>query len=635
MTPPSTSSPQPDDKTYDVVIVGAGISGAIIAKTLTRAGKSVLILEAGLAEGMALDGREAYDVYQGYLEQFLTAPAKVPNAPYPNVEAEPSPTVLDVARIEGSTPSTKGYFVQTGPLPFPSDYARTPGGTTLHWLGTCLRMLPNDFSLQSTYGVAVDWPFGYDALKPYYEMAEREIGVSGEVGDQTYPGTGPDFWGDDYGFPMQRIPPSYLDQRFGAGVAGMSVGVGEDQVEVRTITTPQGRNSMPNPDYRISLPEWDEDSCRLEVDRSGGRYEAVGATWDPYTGQRCEGNASCVPICPVQAKYNALKTLKSVDRTRADIITQAVATQIEIDPANGTVTGIAYKRYRDASSPEFTPGVARGRVYVLAAHAVENAKILLASGIANSSDQVGRNLMDHAVMLTWGLMPEPVYGFRGPGSTSNIPVFRDGGFRRDHSAFITPIDNWGWGWPAGSPVSDVNDAVNRLNLFGPDLRRHLNDRLTRQVLLHFECEQLPEPSNRVTIDPQYTDLLGNYRPVLHYDVPDYMRAAFAAAKGISDQMFARVGVEDHTTYLPSDPNYVTYKNAGYSFNGAGHLVGTHRMGSSPRTSVVDPDQRAWDHQNLFLVGCGNMPTLGTSNPTLTMAALTFWAAENILRELNG
>jgi choline dehydrogenase-like flavoprotein len=57
------------------------------------------------------------------------------------------------------------------------------------------------------------------------------------------------------------------------------------------------------------------------------------------------------------------------------------------------------------------------------------------------------------------------------------------------------------------------------------------------------------------------------------------------------------------------------------------------MGSSAHDSVVNREQRTWDHSNLFLVGCGNMPTLGTSNPTLTMAALTFWAAENIIKDL--
>ena len=59
------------------------------------------------------------------------------------------------------------------------------------------------------------------------------------------------------------------------------------------------------------------------------------------------------------------------------------------------------------------------------------------------------------------------------------------------------------------------------------------------------------------------------------------------------------------------------------------------MGGSPWTSVTDPRQRSWDHDNLYLVGCGNMPTVGTSNPSLTMTALAIWAGENIAADLAG
>lgn len=622
------------EKVYDVVIVGAGISGAIVAKTLSHAGYSVLILEAGSDAGIALDGEAAREVYQNYLNKYYQAQAKVPNAAYPNLPAAPSPDVLDVKPLSGNTPSTNGYFVQAGPLPFASDYARVPGGTTMHWLGTCLRMLPNDFSMKTKYGVAVDWPITYDELKPYYEMAEREIGVSADVKDQRYPNTDESFFGKDYIFPMEKIPASYLDQQFSKDLKGLTVAVGDQSVNVDVITTPQGRNSTPNSHYKLSEPHWHKRSKKLRVEQTATSYEPVGSIWDPYTGQRCEGNASCVPICPVQAKYNALKTLKSSYRKNVTIITQAVAYIVETDPTSHEVTGIRYKRYRNPNSSDYTVDIARGRVYVLAAHSVENAKLLLASGIANSSDQVGRNLMDHTMLFTWGLMPRPIYGFRGPGSTSNIPVFRDGEFRAQHAAFALPIDNWGWGFPTGAPDTDLDRAVNQLNLFGKALRKHIEETVTRQVYFHFECEQLPDPANRITIDPQYVDILGNYRPVIHYNLSDYSRASFEQAKKISDQLFGRLGVEEFTKYDPADPYYLTYNCAGYTYRGAGHLVGTHRMGFSPQDSVVNREQRTWDHPNLFLVGCGNMATLGTSNPTLTMAALTFWASENILKDLS-
>ena len=80
------------------------------------------------------------------------------------------------------------YFIQTGQKRFMSDYIRTLGGSTLHWQGTTLRMLPNDFRMQSAYGQAVDWPVSYDELEPFYREAEHEVGVSANVEDQAFLG---------------------------------------------------------------------------------------------------------------------------------------------------------------------------------------------------------------------------------------------------------------------------------------------------------------------------------------------------------------------------------------------------------------------------------------------------------------
>ncbi len=625
-----------ENNEYDVVIVGSGIAGSIVAKLLTNAGKKVLLLEAGLQAGIAMDPEEAYKTYQGYLNTFYNASAKVPNSPYPNIKDAPSIDVLDIEVIKKNVPSTKGYLVQMGPIPFASDCARTPGGTTLHWLGTTLRMLPNDFKMKTTYGVGADWPFPYESLRPYYEMAENEIGVSGEVGDQHYPIKGEDIFGEDYVFPMRGIPTSYLDGVMTETIMKNNEVVLNDKTyELYCISTPQGRNSIPNPDYNITGVVWDTASKKLVQTRADGKdsYQPVGSNWDPYTGQRCEGNASCVPICPVQAKYNALKTLKKCDMSNLTIRTQSVASKLLINDTSKWISGVEYKTYKNGNSYEYETQVAKGTIYVLAASAIENAKLLLASGAANSSDQVGRNLMDHMTLLSWGLTKEPIYPYRGPGSTTNIPTFRDGDFRKEHAAWISPLDNWGWSWPVYSPGSDVNTAIVS-GMFGKKLRAEMERVITRQFLVHFECEQIADPDNRVTIDPEYKDQIGNYRPVIHYKATEYMLKAFEAAKTVSDQLFKQCDIQDFTYYNPvTNPDYVTYKGKGYRFDGAGHIVGTHRMGANKEDSVVDADMRTWDHENLFLVGCGNMPTLGTSNPTLTMAAITFKAAEAILKQL--
>ncbi|MGZ4121900.1 MAG: GMC family oxidoreductase [Tumebacillaceae bacterium] len=593
---------------YDVVIVGAGIAGAILSHVLGSQGKKVLVLEAGKTKDFT------YPSYLDYLDTFYKALAKVPDSPYPLNPNAPQPDVLDIRKITPDNPDTTGYFVQMGPLPFASTYTRVPGGTTMHWLGTCLRMLPEDFKLQSNYGHGLDWPIGYDDLLPYYEKAEREIGVSANVDEQKYltlkftPG---------YEYPMHKIPQSFLDKTIATGVEGMTMEYDGQAYDVFVSSTPQGRNSVPNDNY------------------DGGKgYTPVGAVGNPDLGNRCEGNTSCVPICPVQAKYNAMKTLsKALDTGNVTLITQAVASEVLLDE-NGRVNGIQYKAYVTPGSPEHTVHIARGTKFVLAAHAVENAKLLLQSGITSTSGLVGKNLMDHPVMNTWALMPEKIGSFRGPLSTSGIESLRGGNFRKERSAFRIEIGNEGWNWATGDPYTTVTDLVENENLFGKELIKRINDKLPRQFRLGFLMEQIPEVTNSVTIDPQYTDQLGNCRPIINYNLPDYVRKGMQVATETANQIYARLGAENYTSYSPSDPTYLTYEGQGFEYGGAGHFAGTHIMGTTPENSVVDGYQRSWDHDNLYLNGCGSFPTVGTSNPTLTMAALTFRTADHILKELN-
>src|SRR3954469_7832489 len=112
------------------------------------------------------------------------------------------------------------------------------------------------------------------------------------------------------------------------------------------------RRPTPRTSIKILEPRWNPQTGKLDFQKAEHPYTPVGSVWDPYTGQRCEGNASCVPICPVQAKYNALKTLKSAlhnieehgGKGGITIIAQAVASNIEFD-SEGRVKRIRYRRY--------------------------------------------------------------------------------------------------------------------------------------------------------------------------------------------------------------------------------------------------------------------------------------------------
>lgn len=671
----------------DVIIVGTGIAGSLIAKLLTDhvfdtdAKKmihrsetddsktykelSILMYEAGLEAGIELDSATSMVTYNDYIRKFYIEEAKVPNSPYPNLKQAPSPNVLDIEPIVPPFPDKKGYLVQFGPMPFASDAIRVGGGTTLHWLGTTPRMLPNDFRLKEQYGRAMDWPIDYETLKPYYEMAEFEIGVSGNVAAQEYPikESMEEYYGKNYVFPMEEIPQSYMDHQIINGLAGTSVQLNFEEYPIMLVPSPQGRNSTPNIAYgtsKIVKAEASESGYTLTLKNiESEEYKALGAVWNPYMGERCEGNASCVPICPVQAKYNALKTLKKalykVNKNQnlqrnhnIQVQAQSVVYKLSVDVADQEkISKVHIRRYISREKTEFVEEVidTNETIVILAANAFENPKILLNSKytvfengqnvektVANRSDQVGRNLMDHMVMLTWGLFPDPVYSYRGPGSTTNISSFRDGNFRSEFSAWISPLDNWGWSWPASSPGSDLSEFLND-GLFGEDLKEALTHRLSRQVLFHFEIEQLPNPDNRVTINDQYLDVLGIPRPVINYGLTEYEMRAMEQAKLASDQMFARLGIEDFTKYNATDNNTFVYNNVRYSYNGAGHIVGTHRMGDNPDDSVTNSYCKSWDHPNLYIVGAGNMTTLGTSNPTLTLSAFTIRSVESILKDL--
>jgi len=596
---------------YDVVIIGSGIAGAIIASELGRAGKRVLILEAGSGDDRTLSG------YEDYLSLFYATAFKDNQSPYPPNANAPMPRSTDAHKITPGQPDTSSYVVQTGPFATDTTYTRVLGGTTMHWEAKVLRMLPQDFEMRTQFAQAENWPISYEDLEPYYQMAEREIGVSADVEDQEYLGV---TYPKGYVFPMRGLPLSYLDKMVAKGVDGTKVELDGASYELKVRSFPQGRNGIPNPDY------------------DGGKgFVPVGAvsTNQVEVGGRCQGNNNCVPICPVQAKYNAVKTLaKALQTGRVDLLAQSVASRVHIDTDSGRVSHIEVKTYADPALPEYTTGTVKARIFVLSANAIENPRLMLASGLPSTSGLVGRNLMDHAYLLSWALMPEVCGTMRGTNCTGGIVDLRGGTFRRQQAAFSVDIHNDGWGWAVGSPYSDLTTMVDAQNKFGPALRRDLVDRITRQLLLAFMIEVLPSPSNRVSVDPGYKDQLGNMRPVVSYAVPEYTMRGAAYARQFARLVFQRLGASDYTAYDPTDYGYVTYEGQGYAIRGGNHLAGTHVMGTNKNNSVVNSDQRSWDHENLYLVGGGSMPSIGTANTTHTIAALCFKSAKSMIAQLS-
>jgi choline dehydrogenase-like flavoprotein len=327
----------------------------------------------------------------------------------------------------------------------------------------------------------------------------------------------------------------------------------------------------------------------------------------------CAGNASCVPICPIGAKYDASVHVKKALANHAELREKSVALRLEPDSA-GNVHVVHYKRW------DGTEGQVSGRIVVVAANAIESAKLLLLSGVANSSDQVGRNLMDHLQKAVLGTAKDPLFPFRGPPSTSGIETFRDGEFRKTRGAYRMSVGNDGWG-RLGAPQSDAARLVQTESLFGKELRERLFHDVSRQVRMSCSVEVLPDPANRVTLSDQ-KDSFDVPRPRLSFATNDYTRGAFGPAL---DTMFA-VFRAMNAVVTNADRNPLNY-------SGAGHVMGTCRMGFDAKTAVVDGDCRSFDHRNLYVIGASTFPTCGTANPTMTIAALALRAADHVAATL--
>lgn len=610
-----------EKRSFDVVIVGAGISGALIAYEMVQAGKSVLMLEAGPDETTIKDRNL-------YVENFYKTTMRTPESAYPAVPAAPKATTaaLFVSPYDG-------YLVQRDsnetPIPtkarnewFKSTFERRVGGTTWHWLGTCLRLVPNDFKMRSVYdppyeGFA-DWPIEYSDLAPWYDKAAVAMGVAGDPDYLFGIPRNHDACPEEYRqyasaeYPMPPILQSYSDDMVAKLVDGMQVDVNGLKGCLVVSPTPQARNSIPGYQQR----------------------------------PQCCGNSSCIPVCPIHAKYDATVQIELCRRNYGRLFTlvaQASAHRLEVDEM-GKISRVVYRKWAP-SGPDiaYHDFEATGRIFVGAAHAIETPKLLLNSkspnwpnGVANSSGLVGKYLMDHNTQLSYALVKDPVYSYRGPLSTSGIESLKENNKRGEFGAFRIELGNDGWEWPNNSPYQTVYSLVEGLagqgippptgGLFGKPLRKTMREISIRQIRVAALVEPTPMLSHYVEVSDQL-DALGLPRPAVFYGIEDdpYCMKGMKTAIKIHKMIFEKMGAR------PSE----IYDYPVEDFAGAGHIMGTYRMGDHPKKSVVDKHQRSHDHHNLFLVGSGVFPTVGASNPTFTIGALSLWAAQTIKEQLKG
>ena len=484
-------------------------------------------------------------------ERFVTSGDNYASACYPSLEYAPRP--MQAYPDE--------YHTNVGPATYNTDYVRAVGGTTWHWGGAALRFMPNEMKLKSNFGVGRDWPIEYSELERFYTQAEVELGVSGNSDD-------------DLGsprsqkYPMPEMPATVLDQH-------INNVFGRHGIAFHYL--PQARNSV------------------------------------SYDGRpACQGNNICSPVCPINAKYTGDIHARKAINEGAKILADAMVTSLEVG-SDGQISSVQYRR------PDGSVAKIAGKIFVLAANAIETVKLLLNStseaypnGLANSSDQVGRNLMGHTdrlLKLEWN---EPVYPGTGPTLNYCSSAFRDGPFRSEHAgAFILVADYMDLG---GIVVETLDQHINVNNL-----ETAVREKAIRRSELLCFSEELPIPENRITLDHGKFDSSGQPGINIHFSTQEY---ADKGVKRIVDRIWD-VAVSTGAFKVISQSHDA----------GSVHITGTTIMGENPVESVVDSDCRSHDHPNLFFAGSGSFPSSGTVNPTLTIAALSLRTAEAIKRQL--
>ena len=523
----------------DVVIVGSGIAASQIAQKLAKAGIDVLMLEAG-------PRIERWRIVENYRNSGNKSDFQ---SPYPPTSHAPHPQYSPA----------NGYLVQRGPEPYKAGYLRVAGGTTWHWSAQAWRLLPNDMTLKTTYGVGRDWAISYDTLEPYYYEAEVEMGVGGPNEGLGSPRSKP--------YPQPALALSDFDARFKKAVEAHGY---------KHVTEPAARNTA------------------------------------PFDGRpACCGNSNCMPICPIEAQYTGETALRKAEAAQARLLTNAVVYRVEHDD-QARITAVHYY------DPNGTSHRVTGKLFVLAANAIETPKLMLNSkstrfpdGIGNRSDQVGRNLMDHPGTSVTFLSAEPMWPGRGPMRLSCINNLRDGPSRRDYSAMKINVGNY-------SPVQAVSAYLLSKGIYGAEFDEKVRDYASRWVVINSFFDILPNPENRITASAEYKDKLGIPRPEVHYQIDDYINRAAKVARGHYANIARILGASD----IRFDDRY---------FNN-NHIMGTLIMGDDPRDSVVDRDLRSHDHPNLFIASSGVMASAGTVNCTLTLAALSMRLADTLLAE---
>jgi choline dehydrogenase-like flavoprotein len=531
----------------DFVVIGSGAAGGVMAKELSTAGFSVVVLE----QGPYLKASDFRHDELGYI-----------------LNGELSGSATDFPQ---TLRKTEQEDAKVASFPTPVVYAHLVGGSSVHFTANYWRFRPIDFNERSTLGAIpgtafADWPITYEELEPYYTKVEWEVGVSGVPGPFDAPRSKP--------YPMPPVPVKSSGVLFERGARKL------------------GYHPYPAPLAILSQPYNHRSSC-------------ISCGFCMFFA------------CEVNAKSSSLASMIPLAEAtgRCEIRPLSTVYRIETDQA-GRASEV---QYFDADGKQQGQ---RAKAVVLSANGAETAHLLLASessrfpqGLANSSGKVGKHLMWNGYTTSFGLFDEQLNEYKSVQATRVALDHYDsdprrgfyGGGGMDSRFGIYPIMYGLGGLPSDAPQ------------WGGEYKRMLSQYFTRSMVVAGHSTSLPLESNNITLDPTLKDKLG--RPamrVTYKDHPDDIKT-MEFFRDRCREVLDAAGAKR----VWGDP--VQESTIGV------HLLGTCRMGNDPAQSVVDKYHRAHDVPNLFICDGSSFVTSGRGQPTMTIQALAFRAADHIIQ----
>jgi choline dehydrogenase-like flavoprotein len=605
-----------NDKTkpsYDVIIVGSGAAGGQTAYVLAMAGAKVLMLEAGrkydpLSETpmfnpprqAPLRGGGTPDKPFGFYDATVDGGWTVPNEPY---------MVKRSRRGNGWFEGTDVSLAATDQN-FMWWRARMLGGRTNHWGRIALRMGPYDFKPRSRDGLGIDWPYKYEDLAPYYDKVEALIGVYGSNEGLENTPNSPE------GILLPAPKPRAYELLIKKACTGFNIPVIPAHLAILSQALDHQKvSSMLHPN--------NAEIAKILAESMQARLPCLWAT-------------PCGRGCAIKANYQSttVHLPPALASGNLDIVTDAMVREVTLGK-DGKATGVLYIDKKSKKEMR-----AKARVVVLAASGCESARILLNSkskmfpnGLANSSEKVGRYLMDTVGSDLSGQIP----------ALENCPLHNEDGASEMHmympwwlykEQLTHKIDfprgyhieiGGGRGMPRGNTFDGLGEFAGGSygKKFKEDARRYYGS----FVDFAGRGEMIPNEDSFCEIDPHKKDAWGI--PVLRFHFKwseheekqaAHMQKTFA---GIIEVMGGKV----------LGTPQLTGKKAIAPGGSIIHEVGTTCMGSDRKNSVLNQYCQAWDVKNLFITDGGPFVSNADKNPTLTIMANAWRACDYLLEQM--